>query len=37
MTSITRRQLLLIITAVAVGCRAAPRSAVVTLAVEGMI
>jgi hypothetical protein len=37
MTSITRRELLLTITAVAVGCRAAPRSAIVTLAVDGMI
>jgi hypothetical protein len=37
MTSMTRRELLLTITAVAVGCRAAPRSAIVTLAVDGMI
>lgn len=37
MTPITRRELFLIITAVAAGCRAAPRSAIVTLAVEGMI
>jgi hypothetical protein len=37
MTSMTRRELLLTITAVAAGCRAVPRSAIVTLAVEGMI
>jgi hypothetical protein len=37
MTSITRRELFLAIAAFATGCRAAPRSAVVTLAVEGMI
>jgi hypothetical protein len=35
--TITRRELLLTLTVVAVGCRAAPRSAVVTLAVQGMI
>ena len=37
MTSMTRRELLLAITTVAAGCRAVPQSAVVTLAVEGMI
>ena len=37
MTPITRRELFLTITAVAAGCRAAPRSAIVTLAVDGMI
>lgn len=37
MISMTRRELLLTITAVAAGCRAVPRSAIVTLAVEGMI
>jgi hypothetical protein len=37
MTWITRRELFLTITVIAAGCRAVPQSAVVTLAVEGMI
>ena len=37
MTPITRRELFLTITAVVAGCRAAPQSAIVTLAVDGMI
>jgi hypothetical protein len=37
MISRTRRELFLTILGLAAGCRAAPRSAIVTLAVEGMI